>query len=59
MDLTEIKIFLSGSIGIIAFIALAGFTEGCNYPGAIISMMIMAISVKIALDLDRKSNKKR
>lgn len=59
MYLDDIGIYALGSIGIMAFIALAGFTEGGNYLAAVLSMVIMIVTLGIAVRLDRKQTKKR
>lgn len=59
MYLDDIGIYTLGSIGIMAFIALAGFAEGGNYMAAILSLLIMIVSLGIAVRLDSKQTKKR
>jgi len=59
MYLDDIGAYFFGSIGIMAFIALAGFAEGGNYMAAIISIVIMAVTLWIALKLDGRQTKKR
>lgn len=59
MYMDDIGTYIFGSIGIMAFIALAGFAEGGNYMAAVICIVIMAVTLWIALKLDSRETKKR
>ena len=59
MYLDECVIYVTGTIGILCFIGIAGFAEGGNYTGAIVCLIMMTIMFGVAVKLDNQSKRKR
>ena len=53
--LEDVLIYVFGTVGIIAFILLAGFAEGGNTIAAVVSLMILLIALSIAVRMDQKN----
>lgn len=55
MYLEDVLTYAFGFVGIIAFILLAGFTEGGNYTAALASLMVLLIAFSIAVRMEQES----